>query len=296
MIKFILCFLMCGSAFANTWLQSGTLSLNTVTSDSELRDTDDKEILTFRPNVATSFGVSVETEYVNIGYFFAGNQAQSFEHEKSQYSDFRFNFHWQHFDFRLNYQKYSGAIVDEAGIEEFYHDYEMSSLNARMHYYFNPEHLNYIREGKNLVSKISGNSGFNASTSWFLGLNVDSRSIELPEDLDIEHENVINASGISYDRSFSAFSAGPLGGYDFLLQWSKVYFRGKLGYGAAFQTGGGSVPQYEVALNTGFALFQRHLFSLGVDLYTMSFKDSDQRIQNSNSQAYLAYTYAFDTR
>lgn len=275
-------------------VHSASVLVNTVNSDSRLQDKNKKDVLTFMPNVSTAIGLAAETEYVGFAYFFSGKEAQSKKYEKSKYRDLRFNFHLKHFDFRVNYQNYRGAIVEDGGKNKFYKDYEVKSTNGRIHYYFNNQHLNYIRDGRKLVNKSYGNKGFGRTGSWFLGMNVDSRKITLPENLEAEHLAVITSKNLKYDRSFSSISWGPMGGFDGILLFGSAFLRGKLAIGPAFQSDGGTVTQSEFALNSGFSFFKNHLLSIGFDFYNMNFKDNGQRISNNNSQVGFGYTYAFN--
>lgn len=268
-------------------------SLVAASSESELRDKDENTVLTFRPNVSTGVGLALETEHIGLAYTFAGKEAQEKDFDKSKYQDFRFNFHFGHFDFRLNLQSYKGALVKSGGKSEFYKDYEVKSKNGRIHYYLNDEHLNFIRDGRKLTQRVSGNSGFHTSTSFFFGVNLDSRRIHLPDNLEPEHMDRVNQSNMKYDTTFAAFSTGPLIGYDGMINFGRAYFRGKIAGGPAFQSGGGTVNQFEIAGSFGFTISNNHLFSFGVDNFIMSFKDSDQNIANNNVEGAIRYTYAF---
>lgn len=282
-------------AETNEYIHSVGASINRVSSDSELQDLNQKNVLTFKPNVSSGTGIHIETKYIGLSYTFAGGgSADAEDKEKSKFQDFRAGFHYGHFDFRLHYQHYQGALVNENGREEFYSAYEVKSKNARAHYYFNDDHLNYIRDGKMLVDRLIAGKGSQYSQSWFLGLNIDSRSIELPKNLVPEHQQRIIDRGINYDSYFKAFSAGPLLGYDGIYQYDSIFMRGKIAAGPAFQNNGGTVTQMELGFNVGVAFKQHHLISLGVDLYSISFKDSDQRINNSNVFSSFGYTYAFN--
>lgn len=290
----ILVFAFHASAETNDLIHSAGFSIYTVSSESELQDHEQRKALTFRPNVSTGLGLGIETKYIGLAYSFSGREAQEKDFDKSKFSDIRLNFHYSHFDFRLNYQSYRGALVDAGGREEFYKDYEVKSKNMRIHYYLNDDHLNYIRDGRKLVDRLVKNDGLACSQSFFLGLNADSRSIDLPENLVPEHMARVTARGIKYDRSFSALSLGPLIGYDILGQYESAFMRVKFAGGPAFQTGGGTVPQIEVAFNTGYAFFKHHLVSVGIDIYSLSFKDSDQVISNNNVMSGFSYRYAFN--
>ncbi|MFP5386239.1 MAG: hypothetical protein ACLGHN_09180 [Bacteriovoracia bacterium] len=275
-------------------IHSVGFSLNTVSSESELQDADQKRVLTFKPNVATGFGIAAETEHFGIAYTFAGKEAQSINHEKTKYRDLRLNFHYKNFDFRLMLQKYRGALVETGGRSKFYKDYEVRSQNGRIHYYIVRDYLNYIRDGRKLVNKAAQNEGSQFIGSWFFGVNLDSRRIELPDNLEPEHQAIVSRKINQYDRSFSAFSMGPLVGYDGMFQWNSAFVRGKFAGGPAFQTGGGTVPQFEIGFNTGVVLNEKHLVSIWADIYNLNFKDSDQRISNTNAHVSVAYTYAFN--
>lgn len=275
------------------YISSFGAGLIMTSSTTDLESADDKKVMEFEPNVPSATGIFFETKYATLGYLFAGGDPGNKKAKKSRFQDFRFNFFWQSFDVRLNWQEYHGALVNEAGREEFYSDYELRSKNIRLHYYFTKDHLRFIREGKDLVTKAGMNEGFTFSSSLFWGINLDQRSLTLPGNLAPEHQARVNATGIDYDREFSAFSAGPLVGGDLMAFAGNFYSRGKLGIGPAFQSSGGSVLQAEVAFNVGYVIDKRHLISLGVDLYTIGFRDSDQRITNHNVQSNIGYTYSF---
>lgn len=293
-LVFVLLFTV-SSAWAKDLIHSASLNVFTVSSDSELQTKDEEEILTFKPNVSSSVGLAFETEYIGLAYSFSSKEANSKSYEKSKFRDLRFNFHFKKFDFRLMYQNYRGAVVDQNGKSEFYRDYEVKSINGRFHYYANSDHLNYIRDGRNLIRRMVQNESLSYSQSWFLGLNLDQRRIVLPENLEPEHQAEVNAKGINYDDNFEAFSVGPMVGYDGMTFIDSFFVRGKIGAGPAFQTnGGGTVAQFELALNTGVAVYKNHLFSIGFDIYVMRFKDDDQRISNNNAQFGFGYTYAIN--
>lgn len=274
------------------FLYSISGGFSSVTSSSELQTNTGKKIMEFTPNVPAGMKLSVETKYIELGYTFAGSNRESGK-KTSDFSDVRINFYWRSFDVRLNYQNYQGAEVTENGKTAFYTDYEVNASNARVHYYFLKDYLRVIREGRDLVRKAAAHSGFSGTGSLFLGLNLDRRRIELPDNLLPEHEARINRFGINYDTSFYALSGGPLAGGDGMLQWGTFFLRGKLGLGPAFLPGGNTTAQYEIALSSGFAFFENHLISLSGDLYLMAFKDEDQKIMNRNGQINILYTYAF---
>lgn len=56
--------------------------------------------------------------------------------------------------------------MKEGGLSKFYKDYEVKSLNGRIHYYGNAKHLNFVRDGKKLIERVATNEGFNHSRSW----------------------------------------------------------------------------------------------------------------------------------
>jgi hypothetical protein len=271
-------------------LSAGYVKVN---SDSDLETHSGKSILQFEPNVGTGFGISAETKYITVGYIFSGGTPEYVNHKMSDFKDLRITGSWRSFDFRLNYQNYAGALVRDRGRDIFYDDYRMRAKNARAHYYFTPSHLQYIRESKSLVERVGKNEGFGKSSSLFVGLNIDQRSIHLPERLAPEHQAHVDSGNFKYDSSFSALSAGPLLGGDLMFLYGSTFFRGKFGGGPALQMGGAVVPQMELAMNLGFVFFKRHMISLGFDLYMIEFRDSDQQIANNNQQSFIGYTYAF---
>lgn len=281
------------STQAHAFIKSASIGFSTISSDSALQDKDQDALIDFRPNVSSGTSVSIETEYLVVGYVFAGDQAQVQDEEKSKYQDLRFNFNLSHFDFRVSLQKYAGALVDEGGRKFFYKDYEVESANARFHYYFNSKHLDFIRPGHALIRRVAPHSGLRASGSWLIGANADDRRIHLPEALQAEHLAILTARGLGYKSKFDAFSWGPMLGYDALLELSSFFMRFKLAIGPAFQSTGGTTQQSEVALTSGIAFAKNHMISVAADIFTMSFKDDNKYINNTNSQVNFQYTYAF---
>lgn len=293
MIKFLLISLLFIPQ-ADAFVRSLSAGFTRVTSDSEFQDGDKKPLLQFRPNVASGRFVGLETEHIAIGYVFAGKLTEEEAAAgESRFQDYRFNFHLHHFDFRLSLQSYKGALVDEGGKKFFYEDYEVRSTNARFHYYSNRNYLNLIRPGYALTKHSSKNSGFRASGSWLMGLNVDSRKLHLPETLQTEHQAILTAKGISYDSRFAARSWGPLVGYDGMLEFSRFFARLKLALGAAFQGENSTTDQSEVGVMIGVALGSHHLISVGSETFAISFKDDKKYIRNDNTQTNFQYTYAF---
>lgn len=289
----LLWFLLLISSPTQAFVRSASIGVTTVSSDSLLQDDERKSLLEFRPNVTSGTSFSLETKHVVVGYVFAGKQAQLQDQEKSRFQDLRFNFHLSHFDFRMSLQSYQGAFVDEGGKKFFYKDYEVKSTNGRIHYYFNSKHLDFIRPGYALIRKVAPNTGFKASGSWLFGLNADDRRLHLPATLQTEHQSILTARGIGYTSKFDAVSWGPMLGYDGLVELSSLFFRLKFAIGSAFQSTGETTQQSEIAILTGIAFAKNHLLSLGVDIFTMSFKDDKKYIYNTNTQANFLYTYAF---
>ncbi|MBY0518441.1 MAG: DUF4421 domain-containing protein [Bacteriovoracaceae bacterium] len=281
-------------AFAGKeFIHSASLSVSQISSVSELQDSDKKKAFSFSPNVPSGTGIGLETKYVTVGYVFAGKEAQISNVEKSKFRDLRLNFYYGHFDVRLNYQYYKGAVVNAGGLKKFYNDYEVKGRNGRAHYYFNKEILKYTRDGRELTRKAALNEGFNRMGSWFLGFNVDSRTISLPTTLASEHQTILTQKNITYHPSFNAFTLGPLIGYDFFALWSSTFFRAKLAGGPGFQTKGGLAEQAEVAFSLGIAFKKNHSLTVGLDSYIMTFKDENELISNTNTQGGLVYNYAF---
>jgi hypothetical protein len=286
-------FILSVSSWAKNWVHSASLGASTLSSDSDLKNFDKESILRFRPNVVSGTQLGVEFDHFSLGYFFSGKNKEFKNLPKSRVRDVRFNFHYSHFDFRLSDQKYDGAVVDEAGVEKFYGAYQVRSTNGRAHFYRKKEYLNFVRDGRHLLEEVIRHEGFDPKGSWFLGMNFDDRRIALPKNLDPAHNNEVTQAGVKYESSFSAFSWGPLVGYDGILQYSRFFLRGKLALGPAFQSSGGTVEQSEVSLKAGVAWWKRHLLTVGYDLYAMSFKSHSQRITNNNALIALNYTYAF---
>jgi hypothetical protein len=279
---------------AQAWVKSVNLGFTRVTSDILYQDGDKKSLLEFRPKVATGQFVGFETKHVALGYVFAGKLSEEEAASgESKFQDFRFNFHISHFDFRLSLQSYLGALVDEGGKQFFYKNYDVKSTNARFHYYFNAPHLEFIRPGQALARRLASHSGFRASGSWLLGINLDDRHIRLPQALQAEHQAILTAKGIDYNSQFSALSWGPMAGYDALLEVSSIFLRFKLALGSAFQGGGGTSTQSEIALMFGGVIAKNHLITVGTDMFGISFKEDRQYIQNDNTLTNVQYTYAF---
>ncbi len=293
---FILIFMAISPVYAQILdrVHSAGISMNTVTSESELQNSKEKNVMTFKPNVPNGLGLSLETEHFGLTYIFAGQDGQYKDTAKTKFQDFRFNYHIGHFDFRLMYQDYRGALVDENGKSEFYSDYKVRAQDFRVNYYTNHELLDFIRDGKKLSYKVAHHEGMRLIKSWFVGLNFDSRNIGLPQDLDPKHQEVVDRMIPQYNGSFYAFSAGPLFGWDGILFWENFFTRFKIALGSAIQNNGGSVGQSEAALSLGVAFKKHHMITMGVDMYTIAFKDSDQRIRNTNSAFAFGYTYTFD--
>ncbi len=290
----LLWFLLLISAPTQAFVRSLSAGFTRVTSDSDFQDGEKRSLLEFRPNVATGRFIGLETKHIALGYVFAGKLTEEeAANGESRFQDYRFNFHLHHFDFRLSVQSYAGALVENGGKKFFYQDYKVGSINARFHYYTNPRHLDLIRPGHALTKHVSKNSGFRASGSWLIGVNLDDRKIHLPQTLQTEHQAILTARGISYDSRFEATSWGPLVGYDGLLELSRFFFRLKLALGAAFQGESSTTDQSEVGVMFGVALGSNHLITVGSENFSLSFKDERKYIQNNNSQTNFQYTYAF---
>jgi hypothetical protein len=290
----LLWFLVLVSSPSHAFVHSLSAGFTRVSSDSEFQDSNKKSLLEFKPNVATGRFIGLETKHLALGYVFAGKLSEEeAANGESRFQDYRFNFHLHHFDFRLSVQSYAGALVEEGGKKFFYQDYTVRSTNARFHYYTNPRHLDLIRPGYALTKHSSKNSGFRASGSWLLGVNVDDRKLHLPETLQTEHQAILTARGISYDSRFQASSWGPLIGYDGLLELSRFFFRLKLALGAAFQGESSTTDQSEVGVMIGYAFGSHHLLTVGTETFALSFKDEKKYINNTNTQSNFQYTYAF---
>ncbi|MES2526489.1 MAG: hypothetical protein V4598_05355 [Bdellovibrionota bacterium] len=273
------------------FIQSVGIGLATITNETELRTKNDKTVLLFEPNIPTNTALSAQTKYIDLAFAFAGGRLRNEKEERSKYRDFRINFSKGSFDARLNYQFYKGAMVKAGGKEEFYSEYEVRSVNARANYYFNPVHLAYIREGYQLIDKVAGNKGFSTSGSWFVGFNIDQRSITLPEVLEPEHEAEVAAKDLDYIVHMQAVTFGPLVGGDGAMYFNRSFIRGKMGVGPAFFAAGDSAIQYEFAFNFGYVFGESHLVSFNADTYTLGLSSGNARLNNSNSQFGFFYTY-----
>jgi len=278
---------------AHAFVRSFSLGVSSISSDSDFQDNEQNSLLHFKPNVAAGNAVSLETKWFVVGYVFAGSEANVKNEEKSKYQDIRLNFNLSHFDFRVGKQSYKGGLVDEGGKRFFYDDYSVESTNGRMHYYLNSKHLDHIRPGQALIRFSDSNKGFRASGSWLIGINVDDRHIQLPKTLQAEHQTILTNRGVGYSSEFKAFSWGPMAGYDALLELYSMFFRLKFAIGSAFQSTGETTTQSETAVLLGFTFAKNHMFSVGVDIFTMSFKDEKKYIYNNNTQANFLYTYSF---
>lgn len=279
--------------FAFEFIRSATFSLETISSNSDLRTSEDEILLTFIPNVSTGFGIGIETDYITLGYVLAGKDPQRKDLQESKFRDIKLDFSIYDFDIRLNYQSYKGALVENGDVKKFYRDYEVQAYNFRAHYYFNDSILKFVRDGKKLTNASSENIGFNSISSWFLGASFDSRKIFLPQTLEPFHQSILDQKMVQYANHFDVFSYGPLGGYDYFMLYHKFFLRGKLGYGKSIQRGGKFSDQFELALSFGISIKKDHALSINVDAYIMSFKEGNQNIQNQNDQANIEYNIAF---
>lgn len=274
------------------FIYSAGAGTNRLTNETDLRTRKDKSVLLFRPNVPGFFSIAAETKFITLAYGFT-TSAENQKIEESFFEDVRITGSYRRVDFRLNYQRYKGAIVDEAGVEAFYKDYETRSINGRGNYYFSDNYLLYVRDGHELIRYLASNDGFSAMGTSFAGLNIDHRKIHLPTDLVPAHANKVNSKNLNYDSNINALILGPLLGGDGTVYYHKAFARGKIGVGPAFVLGGETLIQTEVALNVGLAFGKRHLISLGVDIYQVSYRSKDAKIGSTNSQASIFYTYSF---
>lgn len=279
-------------ASSEEFFRSVSFALTKISSDTNLKNTDKDAALTFSPNVATGFGVGVETRYLALAYVFAGSDADKKSLPKSKYSDFLFNFSLWRFDIRLNLQRYKGAYVDSANELAYYDDYELRSRNMRVHYYFMPEVLKFVRDGKDLTQMAATNEGTKYFASPFAGVAVDSRTLKLPQTLTSNHQSAVDSKGIHYSQNFEALTLGPLLGCDFVVIKGPAFFRVKAAAGAGFQVGGRVVELIEIALNLGLGFAIDHSIALSVDSYSTSFRDNSKLVENSNTQAGIIYNYA----
>ena len=289
-----LLFFLSYSIIANDHLiRSTSLSISKISSDSDLKDQSNNRILTFAPNVASGFGIGVETKYLSLAYFFAGEEADEKGFPKSKFLDLRLNFSFDHFDFRFNIQRYKGAIVNAALVKSYYDDYEVRGRNLRVHFYKNKDVLKYIRDGEATTKKAAINEGTDYFGSLFAGFNFDQRSINLPRALAPEHLSLITQKNINYSQNFDAFTFGPLLGYDYLVFKSIFFLRAKIAAGAGVQVGGKIVEMVELALNLGVGFYENHSLAISVDSYSISFRDDQETISNNNTQGGVIYNYAF---
>lgn len=278
---------------ANDYIRSLNASLSKVSSDTNLSNRDKNKALTFVPNVTTGFGVGLEAKYLTLAYVFSGSDADRKELPRSEFQDIRFNFNIWQLDFRLNFQRYRGAYVDAAKTVTYYNDYEVRSRNLRAHYYFMPEILKFVRDGKDLTQMAASNQGTRYFASPFAGFALDSRSLKLPQALAAAHQAEVVNKGIHYSRNFDALTLGPLLGCDFVVLKGPIFFRIKAGGGAGFQVGGRVVELIELALSLGVGFSMNHSIAIGVDSYTTSFRDNSKVVENSNTQGGITYNYAF---
>tara|TARA_R110002049_G_scaffold108562_1_gene256876 strand:+ start:274 stop:1158 length:885 start_codon:yes stop_codon:yes gene_type:complete len=271
-------------------LQSISASILHLSSDSVLKDRGGDPALTFAPNVSSGIGFALEFEKINLGYVFTGHEDRIAGLRASQFNDFRLNFAIGSFDFRLNYQQYKGAIVDSNNLKFFYSDYEVKAKNIRVHYYFDKNHLKYIREGKNLTTIAFETSGSLSKGTWIVGLNVDKREIKLPTLLESQHQSLVDQKNINYRLNLHTITIGPIVGYDYYYFLYGYFLRAKGGIGPGFQIDGGINPQYEIAFNFGLAFNKNNSLMISVDSYLMSFKKDNTSLENNNIQAGIIYT------
>jgi len=284
---------MTSSAVADDLFRSLSISLTKLSSDTNLSNSDKDRALTFVPNVSNGIGVGVETKYIALAYVFSGFEAEKEALPKSDFKDLRFNFSIWNLDFRLNLQRYKGAYVDAADVLAYYSDYEVRSRNMRVHYYFMPEVLKFVRDGKDLTQMAATNTGTKYFASPFAGIAVDSRTLKLPKNLNSTHQAEVAKKGINYSQNFDALTLGPILGCDFVVIKSQFFFRIKAGGGAGFQVGGRVVELLEIGLNLGLGFAIDHSIALSVDTYSASFRDDSKVVENNNSQAGIIYNYAF---
>lgn len=288
---FLLAYLFCSNVNAfSPKLESISATVLHLSSDSVLKDRDSNPVLTFAPNVSSGIGFGLEFEKLSLGYVFT-TRSDTFEGFKaSRFNDFRLNFALGSFDIRLNYQAYKGAVVDENNLKYFYSDYEVKAKNIRVHYYFDKNHLKYIREGKSLTTRAYETSAGLSMGTWLIGLNVDKREIKLPTLLTPQHQSLVDQKNINYRLNFNALTLGPIAGYDYYYFVRSMFFRAKAGLGPGFQFDGGINPHFELAFTLGAAFNKNNSLMINVDSYLINFKKDNQALENNNIQGAIVYT------
>ena len=288
---FFLAYLFCSNVNAySPKLESISATVLHLSSDSVLKDLDSNPILTFAPNVSSGIGFSLEFKKITLGYVFTSHQETAEGFKASQFNDFRLNFAIGSFDIRLNYQRYKGAIVDANNLKFFYSDYEVKAKNIRVHYYFDKNHLKYIREGKSLTTLAYETSTSLSMGTWLVGINIDKREIKLPSLLESQHQSLVNQKSIDYKTNFNALTIGPIAGYDYYYFFHSLFLRAKAAIGPGFQFDGGITPQYELALTFGAAFNQNNSLMISIDSYLMNFKKDNKNLENNNIQGGIIYT------
>jgi len=288
---FFLAYLFCSNVNAySPKLESISATVLHLSSDSVLKDLDSNPILTFAPNVSSGIGFSLEFKKISLGYGFTSHQETAEGFKASQFNDFRLNFAIGSFDIRLNYQRYKGAIVDANNLKFFYSDYEVKAKNIRVHYYFDRNHLKYIREGKSLTTLAYETSTSLSMGTWLVGINIDKREIKLPSLLESQHQSLVNQKSIDYKTNFNALTIGPIAGYDYYYFFHSLFLRAKAAIGPGFQFDGGITPQYELALTFGAAFNQNNSLMINIDSYLMNFKKDNKNLENNNIQGGIIYT------
>ena len=274
----------------NPRLESISATVLHLSSDSVLKDLDSNPVLTFAPNVSSGIGFALEFKKITLGYVFTSHQETTEGFKASQFNDFRLNFAIGSFDIRLNYQRYKGAIVDANNLKLFYSDYEVKAKNIRVHYYFDKNHLKYIREGKSLTTLAYETSTSLSMGTWLVGINIDKREIKLPSLLESQHQSLVNQKSIDYKTNFNALTIGPIAGYDYYYFFHSLFLRAKAAIGPGFQFDGGITPQYELALTFGAAFNQNNSLMISIDSYLMNFKKDNRNLENNNIQGGIIYT------
>lgn len=274
----------------NPGLESISATIIHLSSDSVLKDRDDNPVLTFTPNVSSGIGFGLEFKKVSFGYVFTTNNDTIEGYKASRFNDYRLNFAIASFDFRLNYQYYKGATVDENNLKFFYSDYQVKAKNLRIHYYFDKKHLKYIREGKNLTTLAFETNTSLSMGTWIVGINLDKREIKLPLVLASQHQNLVDTKNINYRLNFNALTIGPIAGYDYYYFIRGLFFRAKAGIGPGFQFDGGINPHYELAFTFGAAFNKNNSLMINVDSYLINFKKDNQALENNNIQGAIVYT------
>lgn len=287
----LLFFILSSHAWAfNPRLESISAKILQLSSDSVLKDRDDNPVLTFKPNVSSGIGFGLEFKTISIGYVFTSYEDQIKGFKASDFNDLRLNFALGSFDIRLNYQSYKGAIVDENRLKIFYSDYRVRAKNIRVHYYFDKNHLNFIREGVDLTTKAFETSSSLSMGTWIVGLNIDNREIRLPSILEPQHQTLVDQKNIDYKLNIKAVTVGPIVGYDYCYFIRGLFLRAKTGIGPGFQLDGGINPHFELALNLGAAINRNNSLMISVDSYLMNFKKDSQLLENNNIQGGIIYT------